>query len=125
MRVPVLRNQKAPEALPAVREQAGYDANQFGAQVGGQVGEAGKQLARVAALIDEKDTANVQEIFNQYRQEVSHRFENGEDGFFTREGKDAIGIYQKSGDFLNETMAGIKSSLAENQGRNFKDWPVG
>ena len=120
MRVPVLRNQKAPEALPAVREQAGYDANQFGAQVGGQVGEAGKQLARVAALIDEKDTANVQEIFNQYRQEVSHRFENGEDGFFTREGKDAIGIYQKSGDFLNETMGRYQEQLSGKSREKFQ-----
>ena len=54
MRVPVLRNQKAPEALPAVREQAGYDANQFGAQVGGQVGYNARMLGQVSAYIGQK-----------------------------------------------------------------------
>ncbi len=91
MRVPVLRNQKAPEALPAVREQAGYDANQFGAQVGGQVGYNARMLGQVSAYIGQKveeveekeSTIELNSIYRQYTEEATKTM-YGEDGLFNQ-----------------------------------------
>jgi len=125
MRVPTSQNRVAPDALPGFRQRQNYGAEHFGGIEAGQMVENGKLLGRIAVRLDEKETADVQNLFNTFRQEVSHRFENNEDGFFTREGAEVEGTYERAGIYMDEVSGRYTEGLSGSARKKFESLSMG
>ncbi len=121
MRIPVNENKVRPEAMPGFREKPAFEADQFGGQVGNELGQTGKTLSGIGnyigAKVEEKEERESELDSSAILQSLSLEMTKGlwgEEGTLrTSDLLNAKGVTQRVGSQLDGIIArhtaGIKN----------------